>query len=125
MSGLSFSSCTDMMPILVVLVEDVVEEVAEAVKEECEEGFEEEFEEELGEEFVCDRSVLDEGVSVSTIIGPLARRTRAQERVVTKKAAGVDGKRYLPLDVSWKRPLSLPCWDSYELSEGQCVPCFC
>lgn len=114
-----------MMPILVVLAEDVVEEVAEAVKEEFEEGFEEEFEEELAEEFVCDRSVLGEGVSVSTIIGPLARRRRAQERVVTKKAAGVDGKRYLPLDVSLKRPLSLPCWDSYEPSEGQCVLCFC
>lgn len=117
MSGLSFSSCNGMMPIVVVLAEDVVEEVAEAVKEE--------FEEELVKEFVCERSALGEGVSVSTIIGPLARRRRAQERVATKKAAGVDGKRYLPLDVSWKRPLSLPCWDSYELSEGQCVPCFC
>lgn len=88
----------------VVLAEDVVEEVAEEVKEELEEEFEEEVEEGVEEEFeedfeedfekgfVCDSSALIEGVSVSTIIGALARRRRAQERVATKKAAGVDGK---------------------------------
>lgn len=71
-STLSFSSCTGMMLILVVLAEDVVEEVAEAVEEEFEEEFEEELVEDPVEEFVCDRSALGEGVSVSTTIGPLA-----------------------------------------------------
>lgn len=100
------------MPTLVVLAEEVVEEVAraveEAVEEELEEGLEEgveegvekefekevkeELEEDFEEEFVCDRSALIEGVSVSTIIGALARRRRTQERVATKKAAGVNGK---------------------------------
>lgn len=57
-SGLPFSSCTGVMPILVVLADEVVEEVVEEVMEEV----------------VCDRSALGEGVSVSTIIDPLTEK---------------------------------------------------
>lgn len=97
------------MPVLVVLVEDVVEQVVEAVVEEIlEEIVEEEIlEEEIVEEIVG-RGLVKECRYQPSLV-PWPRRRRAQERVATKKEAGVDGKRYLPLEVSWKWPLPLPC----------------